>query len=441
MSRRMPALIAVGALTATTVLIATTADASTQHQHPASAPHHQPLTVHLQSPTAKAAGSVGVFGAADGDFQVVRGITGTKAKKSALLDVTTGSAIASVVNPVGGNDALFCDTDGEVFVAKHMRTSPHLLMTPIDTGHFTGEGGENYGSFCYSVAMHGKFALATADSQGLIQLIRKKGDWKIDKRVQFPGHNDAGNPHRPGWIDVKDSTTKATLLNQVQIAPKPLPNGKFLAVALDRDEDVAKRNTAVVFSGVGTAKPKVRGAVHSRALEIEDDTFGEMVYGTGGMAFVPGTASKALILTRTGFAVLGLNNPAHPRLKNRKSIGGVTGVSKPNSITISKDGDHVAVAVGNTVYAYKNVRAAIAKGKPFKLHTSFHVSPDADDVITDVAYTSNDNLLVLHGNGVTNTGWALTVVRKVPAGHHAIKGSTSTTGPEDRGSLSLYRTP
>jgi hypothetical protein len=142
-----------------------------------------------------------------------------------------------------------------------------------------------------------------------------------------------------------------------------------------------------------------------------------------------------------GFAVLGLNNPAHPRLKNKKTVSGATGVSQPNSITISKDGDHVAVAVGNTVYAYKNVRAAITKGKPFKLQTSFHVSPDADDVITDVAYTSNDNLLVLHGNGVTNTGWALTVVRKVPAGHHAIQGSTSTTPPEDRGTLSVYRTP
>ena len=323
-------------------------------------------------------------------------ITGAKAKKSALLDVTTGDAIASVVNPVGGNDALFCDTDGKVFVAKHLRTSPHLLMTPINTHRFTDEGDSGYGSFCYGVAMHGKFALATADSQGLIQLIRKHGDWKIDTRVHSPGHNDADNPHRRGWIDVKDSTTKATLLNQVQIAPKPLPNGKFLAVALDRDEDKVKRDTAVVFSGVGTAKPKVLGAVHSRALAIEDDNFGDMVFGSGGMAFVPGSAKKALILTRTGFAVLGLNNPAHPRLKNRKSISG-TGSAQPNSITISKDGDHVAVAVGSTVYAYKNVRAAIAKGKRFKLQTSFHVSSDIDDVITDVGYTSNNNLLVLHG--------------------------------------------
>jgi hypothetical protein len=440
MSRRMPALIAVGALTATTVLIATTADASTQHQHRTSAPHHAPLAVHLQSTTAKASGSVGVFGASVGDFQVVRGITGTKAKKSALLDVTTGDAIASVVNPVGGNDALFCDTSGKVFVAKHVRTSPQLLMTPINTHRFTDEGDSGYGSYCYSVAMHEKFALATADSQGLIQLIRRKGDWKIDRRVHSPGHNDADNPHRRGWIDVKDSTTKATLLNQVQIAPKPLPNGKFLAVALDRDEDKAKRDTAVVFSGVGTAKPKVMGAVSSRALAIDDDAFGDMNYGTGGMAFVPGSANKALILTRTGFAVLGLNNAAHPRLKNRKSISG-TDSAQPNSITISRDGDHVAVAVGRTVYAYKNVRAAIAKGKRFKLQTSFHVSSDMDDVITDVGYTSNNNLLVLHGPSSSSTGWALTVVRKVPAGHHAIKGSTSTTAPEDRGTLSLYRTP
>jgi hypothetical protein len=438
----MPALIGVGALTAMTALTATTAAASTQHQHRSVTPQRAPLTAHLQSTTAKPAGSVGVFGAADGDFQVVRGIIGTKAKKSALLDVSTDIAIASVVNPVGGNDAMFCDTNGRVYVAKHMRTSPHVLGTPINTHRFTGEGGTHYGSFCYSAAMHGKFALATADSQGLIQLIRKDGDWKIDKRVHFKGHNDAGDPHRRGWIDVKDSTTKATLLNQVQIAPKPLPNGKFLALAVDRDETTnPKRDTVVVFSGVGTAKPKVMGAVSGASLGIEDDVFGGMVYGTGGMAFVPSSANKALVLTRTGFAVLGLNNPAHPRLKNKKTVSGATGSSQPNSITISKDGDHVAVAVGNTVYAYKNVRAAIAHGKPFKLQTSFHVSPDADDVISDVAYTSNDNLLVLHGNGVTNTGWALTVVRKVPAGHHAIQGSTSTTPPEDRGTLSVYRTP
>ena len=187
--------------------------------HPPNTGTPRPRRGHIRSrcisqrTSARPASSIAVFGSDNGVFHVVRAVNGTKAKKSAVLD-TGPTAVATSINPVGGRDGLLCNTDDQIFAAKRLRTSPHMLGNTIDASRFTGEGGENYNMFCYSNAVHGGFGLATADSQGLVQLIRKKGHWKIDKRVKFPGLNNAGNPHRPGWIDIRDSTAVGTLFDQ-----------------------------------------------------------------------------------------------------------------------------------------------------------------------------------------------------------------------------------
>lgn len=428
MSRRTPALLAIGALAAVSALVGSGADAATQHQH-ARAAHAHP-SVQLQDRASKAAGSVTVFGAQTGSFQVATGVNGSKAHKSALVTVGTSDAVVSAINPVGGKDSLLCTEGQTIFQVNGLRTTPHLKGAGIDASGYTGEGGTGYHFFCYSLAVHGTFALATADSQGLLQLVRKHGTWKIDKRVQFPGLNDDGQPHLPGWIDIRDHTTASTLFDTVAIAPKPLPNGKFLAVTVDREDG---DDTVAVVKGVGTAKPKVVGAVTDHALASRATEFGH-----AGIAFLPGSADKALIATKNGFAVLGLGDPAHPVIKHQRFIAAAHGPVDPTSLAISADGDHVAVAIGNRVYAYKNVLAAVTKGRAFKPQTSFRLAKGADETVSDVQYTANDTLAVLHGPASTTTGWALTLVKKVPQGHHVIKGSTATTAPDEAGSLSVW---
>jgi hypothetical protein len=428
MSRRTPALVAVAALTTVSALGAASAGAATQHHRPVPRAARQ-SSVRIEGRGAsKAAGSVALVGTADGNFQAVKGVTGTQVRKSGLFDLPADS-YATAVNPVRGKDGLLCTSAPHIYPVKGLRATPHFRSgTGIHGSRYAGEGGPTYGFFCYGVAMHGSVALAAGDSQGLLQLIRKKGEWKIDKRVQFPGLNDLAQPHLPGWIDFRDSVTQATLFSSVAIAPRPMPNGKVLAVAVDRVDA-----TVVVVSGVGTARPRVLGALSAKALS--NNTTAQ---GTGGLAFLPSSPDRAVIATASGFAVLNLHKPSEPRLKVRTTVG--DGSVAPSSITVSSDSDHLAIAVGGRVHGYKNVLGA-TKGEHFKKQTSFAFN--AAEEVRDVAYTANDTLVALHGDPLNATGWFLTLVKKVTGGHHVVRGSILTTEPNQdlAGSLSLWPAP
>ena len=430
MRRRGPALAAVGALAAMSALVATHADAATQHR------------ARLQGGAARGAASVAVFGAAQGDFQVVRGLTGTKAHKTGLLDAGVRNAVSSAVNPVRGKDGLMCTRNHTIHLMKGLRRAPHLVRPGIDASAYTDEGGSGYRMVCHSVAVHGHFALVSAHSQGLLQLRRKHHVWRIDKRVHFRGVNDAGDRHRRGWIDIRDGVAEATQFDTVAIAPEPLPNGRFLALAAAREETNPNHDAIVVIAGAGTAKPKVKGAVTDAGLGIHDVSFGgRMDFGNGGLAFVPGTAQRALVLTRTGFAVLGLTKPSQPRLQLRTRIDAAVGSPlDPSSLAVSANGRHIAVAVGGRVYGYKDTVSKAGR-RHFKLQTSFALGSGAHEAVADLAYTPDNTLVVLHGSTASTSRWFLTLVRKVPAGHPRIKGSVMTTAPAEVGSLSVWPTP
>jgi hypothetical protein len=412
MTRHWKALTALGAVSAMTAMISSTATAVTPHR------------------ATTAAGSIALFGAQLGDFQVVKGLSGTTPHKTALLDVSTSRAWATSINPAKGNDGLLCLDSGTVYPVHRLRTAPALQGTPIDASGFTGEGGSGYGFFCDGNAVHGSFGLATGDSQGLLQLARKNGTWKVDTRVQSPGLNEANQPHKHGWINFPNALTGvATEFNNVVIAPRPLANGKFLAVAIDRSDQ-----TLVVVTGVGTATPHAAGVLSGAALAnltVND--------GNTGIAFLPSSPNRAVIVTKTGFAALDLRKPSDPRLRNKKTVG--TGTVEPSSISVSSDGDHLAVSAGKQVYGYSNVIAGVTQGKSFHLQTSFHLGTSGTEAVDDVAYTADDTLVVLHGDSASAPDWFLTLVRKVPAGHHQILGSTSTTMPEKAGSLSVWPAP
>jgi hypothetical protein len=418
MRRRLSACLAVAALAATSALVATDAQAAT---------HRQPVPQAGGRAAAKA-GSVAFFGAQGAFFQAVKGVTGRKAHRTAFFDVSGTRAIATAVNPVGGDDGLLCDTAENVAPVRTIRTSVQLDPV-IDASEFGDEGGDGFHFECSGVAVHGTFGLATGDSQGLVQLRRQHGAWKIDRRVHSPGLNDAGDPHRPGWINFRDSVTTATTFDNVAIAPKPMPNGKYLGIAVDHSS-----RTVAVVAGVGSAKPRLVGALHDASLGNP-----ALDQGTGGVVFLPGSSDRALIATMTGFAVLRLRDPAEPRLAVRTKVGDAS--LPPTSITVSSDADHVAVSAGGRVFGYRNVRAAVRDGKKFRKQTSFRLGSTDTESVTDVAYTANDTLVVLHGDSASSPDWFLTLVTKVPHGHHAVHGSTSTTQPSGPGSLSVWPAP
>jgi hypothetical protein len=97
------------------------------------------------------------------------------------------------------------------------------------------------------------------------------------------------------------------------------------------------------------------------------------------------------------------------------------------------------VAAANRIYGYDGVGVAVAQGKKFKLQTTFRLVKGPAEKISDVAYTSNDTLAVLHGK--QSDDWALTLVKKVTQGHPAVKGSTSVTEPTHPGSLTVWPAP
>ncbi len=208
-----------------------------------------------------------------------------------------------------------------------------------------------------------------------------------------------------------------------------MANGRYLGLAVDHSH-----RTVAVVSGVGSAKPRLVGALRAAAV-------GSMALdqGTGGVVFLPGSPDRALIATKRGFAVLRLRDPAEPRLKVRTKVG--DGSHPPSSITVTSDADHVAVAAGSHVFGYRNVLAAVLHGKKFRKQTSFRLSSAATESVSDVAYTANGTLVVLHGDSASIPDWFLTLVKKVPRGHHAVRGSTSTTAPSDPGSLSVWPAP
>jgi hypothetical protein len=143
-----------------------------------------------------------------------------------------------------------------------------------------------------------------------------------------------------------------------------------------------------------------------------------------------------VISTGSGFAVLDLRKPAVPALKVATTVAG--GAVAPASITVSSDGDHLAVAVGSRVFGYANVLGAVKRGEAFRKQVSFRLGTESGELVDDVGYTLKDRLAVLHGKAGSTTGWGLTVVSRVPAGHHTVGASFRTTAPVTAGTLSVW---
>ncbi len=252
------------------------------------------------------------------------------------------------------------------------------------------------------------------------------GPWKIDRRVHLPGLNDAGDPHRPGWIDFRDCHGRHHV-RQCRDRTETDAQRQVPRHALDHSDggpswsspEWARRSQSAAVGCVSRHQRR-----HARDVD----------HGHAGVVFLPGSADRALI-TRNGFAVLRLRDLAEPQL--RYSTIPVASNRFDRSMTVSSDADHVAVSAG---VASSDTRTCALP--PTGRSSEADLVPGSTDTeaVTDVAYTANDTLFVLHGTPRR--------ARMVPhPGHQGpgrappVHGSTSTIAPRDPGSLSVWPAP
>ena len=406
MRRRSRAVLALGSLVALSVSAAGAATSEEAH-HPASR-------------AAKRASSVALLGAAHATFRVAEGVAGDKPRRTARLATHQNRSLATAIG-ADGDIALACTDSTAVSSLHSLRTKPRADK-PLNASRFHSEGGRGFIFFCDGVDLRGSFALLAGDSLGVAQLVRRHGAWRVDTRVRSSGVNEGGHAHRPGWIRFRRSGA-STRYTSVSVAPRRLHGGGYLAVALDRQD-----GTLAVVRDAGTARARNVGLLTSPRLV---DTLA--AFGAGGLVWQPGASNRAVVATDRGLAVLNLRHPGRPRLGHVTEVGGG---APPRSLTVSSDGDHLAVAAGRRIFGYGHLRAAVAKGRKPRLQTSFRLGNRGQDSVTDVAYAKNDNLLVLHGR--PGGRWFLTVVQNVARGRHTVKGSMPTSRPADSGSLSVW---
>lgn len=371
---------------------------------------------HTQRPVS----SVAVLASDNATFRVAANVAGATPRRTARLVTHDNRSVAGAI-AADGEHGLLCADSNRIYPVRALRTKARLGQ-PIDASRFSGEGGKTFTFFCDGLSAHGGFALAAGDSQGVVQLVLRKGSWKVDRRVRTPGTNEAGRRHRPGWIRFAGPATSSTY-RSVSVAPQVSRNAGRLAVSLDRAD-----GTLAVVQDVGTPKAHYVGSLTTPRLVNH-----AAAYGTAGVAWQPAAGNRAIVATAHGFAVLDLGHPGHPRLLRSVTVG--SGVS-PRSLSVSADGNHLAVAAGNRVYGYGHVRDAVGHGRRFRLQTSFRLGRGRGELVTDVAYTPTDSLAVLHG--VSGGAWSLTLVGRVPRGHHHVNHSMPTTRPGAAGSLTVW---
>jgi hypothetical protein len=332
----------------------------------------------------------------------------TSAPSAATTLTHTGSdTAASAISPDGTNGLVATD-DQFLFPVSSPLSSP-AIGTALDVSQFSGEGGSGYAVFTEAVAItpDGRAGLATADSQGAIALTHASGSWAVDTSVQASGLNQAGHPHQPGWILAPTISANATLYDGAVISQTGDAGGHYVGLLMD-----AHDKTVAVVTGLGTSAAKVTGtATDTTNIGLGYD--GSEDYGTGGMAFSPASASRAAVVTKNGFEVLDLSDPAAPTFGSLTPIAAATSNNGSQSIAVAPDGNHVAVGVHDQVYFFNGLATA-TPGNPLTMSASPLTLPGA---VKSLNYTASGNLVVNY-----NDAGALAVIS-------GSMSSTPTLGP------------
>jgi hypothetical protein len=389
---------------------------------PSSAAPADPVVGHHVS--AGPATSVALMDAGSKKAAVVSGLLAGPPQLTRALTSTAPNIRASAIT-ADGNTGLIGNETNAVIPVEQLRTSP-AYGSPIDLSAFKLESNADSHLHSQGLALGPDFALVASGEQGVVQLVRAGSTWKVDSRVHSAGQNAVGKAHPAGFIALPTPDRGNADYNSVAIAPRPLPNGHFLAVAIDRG-----LRTVAVIEGVGTATPKVLGTLTNHAL----DGFGDFT-GSGAMAFVPTSADRVILGTATGVAVLDLQRPAKPKLQAATRLGPADGVT---ALAVAPDGNHAAVGIAGTTYLLKGLVSAAAKGRALRPAGSITLSRQAGEDVQALAYTSNGVLSVEHSN--SHDGVVLTLV-KAATTRRPVAGSSLAIGTAtiDNDSLSVWPT-
>jgi hypothetical protein len=399
------AAVAVGAMTLTAVA-----------SGPADAGSNEPAA-------AKPATSLAAIGLDGNKVEYIDSLSNGSPKVLRVVSTKYADGIYGTAIGASGATSLIAEDTGAAVPVTKVRTTP-AAASQLNLNQFRGEGGSAYNFYSEGVAIIKSSALVASDEAGVVQLILRAGHWRVDTRVNFGGKNDSGFPRARGFIPFPKEN-EISDYNAVVISPTALPNGKYLAIAVDREND-----TIAIIEGVGTPKPKVAVFTNTAFGDSTQATDGPDA-GTGGAAFSPATPYRAVVTTPTGLAVLNLTNPMKPKLQSKTTVG-VAG--EADSIAVSADGDHVAEAVGDTVYTFTGLLTTAAG--PLPPVTTIKTG-DTDGSIFDVAYLANNSLAVSHGDA--GDGYHLTMYSGATSGSPTQRGSVALgDGPGESNTLSVW---
>jgi hypothetical protein len=364
--------------------------------------------------------SVDVAGPADSITGALTGAT--------TVPVTGAARVAGSAIGPEGRSALVATSGGNLErIADPLSANP--TTSSLDLSQFDAEGASFYTAQAEGVAIapDGTAGLATVESEGAVALTRASGTWQVDTSVQSPGLNQASptpQPHQPGWIEVPSAMTAASNFNGVVISSTKAADGHYLGLLMD-----AFGSTVAVVTGVGTSGAKVSGTL-TDATQFQDNGVvgygGLGDYGNGGMAFSPTTATKAAVVTLNGFGVLDLSDPGSPSLGSLTTVPAAAGNNGAQSVAVAPDGNHVAVAVGGSLYFYTGLRSSTA-GAPLTLAAGPVTVPG---VVTSLDYTASGNLIVNYSNTAVTEGY-LAVVTDGQTTAPVLHAALTLSGPVD----------
>jgi hypothetical protein len=414
------AVVAVLALVASNASAATGHDNRTPGNH-ASHGRSATATSTVIAAAATPATSLGLIGLDDNRTEVFQALSGGSPTKLGLVASKFTTDIQGTAIDSSGANALVAIDSGSVASLRTLRTRPRIGGL-INLSQFGGEGGPDFNFFSQGVAIRGNSALVTSEERGVVQLIRKSGGWRVDTRVHFPGLTDAGFPRARGFIAFPGKEEDE--YDGIAISPTALPNGKYLAVSVDH-----RASKLTVIEGVGTAAPKV-ATLSDPSLDIPSEFSPDD--GNGGVAFSPATPTRAVIATATGFAVLNLSRPLHPRLQSVTVVGTA---DQAESIAVAADGSHVVEAVADIAHIYSGLLTSAAGAPLSPLST---IDPgDMSGRISDVAYLVNRTLALVHGNPID--GFILTMFKNATTATPTIaNGAPLAAVPEGSNTLSVW---
>lgn len=344
-------------------------------------------------PSVEGAGGVGAASIAvvpngAGSVEIVRGVDGTAASGPVRVSGLGGTQCTepktlpldvegTAVTPDGTLALVATDSNDLDSIELPASGSPKVGPR-VDLSQFAQEGGNGYCTYTTGVAIapDGKSALVATYSQGAVQMLREGNHFAVDTRVVSAGTDEGGHPHPPGWIRAPGSASE---YGAAVISPVRGEGGDYVGLLDDGQHDAI-----AVVVGVGSR------AAHVSAVLSEPALFNFGTGGQGSMAFVPGSATKAVVMTASGFAVLDLATPSAPTLEAATALPAGTA---PQSLAVLPDGNHLAVTSDHTIYFYGGLSSA--HGSPALVQSATPVIVGtAGDLIASVDATSGGSLAV-----------------------------------------------